>query len=1005
MKRAIVAFFLVWVFTGSAAFCLDLSMNPIANGGFEQLEAGRALPPPWEFHIVGGAAAAASVDEKVFHRGRRCIRLRSGSAAAPDVYGRLTQKVKVLPGVGYVLSAWVKGEKVLGGQQFTDWKSYTLRLPSGTFDWRLALRRFVTRPDQTELEIGLNIANRAEGLWVDDVRLELDLAWMKPLRPNVRLGFWAPDRIEGDDAPFKVFAAGFLPPEVEEGARVELEANGASIAASDFAGSGTALGGSARSLPKGRVAFRFTVRDGSGAAIASGEKEVEVVSESRLLEKLDQLQAGLARLRRQIEQAERKGIAADYPRISATILENFIPWTREDIQTGELTRADYAVKDMEASLARAEAEIEKYEKTAALPGVARYRTSPVEIQGTHFVADVERAGKVKREPVFFIGYGHFGQVRQDIEKFPSYGTNIIQIEFGPSRVVGENAISFDDVERDLKVMDRAAANNVAVNLLLSPHYFPGWAMQKWPDLGKCGGGFIKYCIDAPEAKMVLEKFLRAVIPKLRDHPALHSLCLSNEPIYRESRDCEYTRQKWIGYLRRMHGSLAKMNARFKTSYSSFDEVPIPANDEFAAPQFYDWCVFNQQRFAEWHKWMADIIHEMWPEARVHAKIMPIIFDRNAIASGVDPELFSALSQINGDDCWIGYPGRDEWANNWHTQNMLYDLQRSMKQAPVFNSENHPTSDRSTHYYPPEHFRMVLWQGAVHGLGATTIWVWERTRDRTSDIYGNVMHRPGCAEETGRTCLDLLRLNDEVVAVQNSAAAVAILYSVASIAGCEEYMALLQTAYEALDFCGARIDFVSETQAPRKLGSYRLIIVPGAARVKEKTFEALERFVRNGGKLFFLGENNLAFDEYGQARDRKRVAALAKASVVDKKGPQLRRLLFDALRKAGAAPPVTVLDENGKELSWGVEWLTAERKGRLLLNTVNLTKEPARVVIRCGAEYVQSAFDLVSGNELPKKSTGSVKPGTRTVFALQPLVPVLLDLGPTRTSAGAAARKR
>jgi hypothetical protein len=1000
MKRAIIAGCLVSVLMGSPACCLDLGINSIVNGGFEQIEARRELPPPWEFHIVGGAAATANVDEKVFHSGRRCIRLRSESAAAPDVYGRLSQKVQVMPGVGYVLSAWVKGEKVWSGHHFTDGKIYTMGLPSGSYDWRLVTRRFVAQADQTELEIGMNIANRAEALWVDDVRLAFDLTPMKSLRAGLRLGFWAPERIEGEDAPFKVFAAGFLPPEARESATVELAVNGASIAASAFSESGAALNGSARSLPKGRVTFGFTVRDKLGAAVASAEKEVEVVGQSSLLKKLDQLQAGLSRLRERIEAVERKGIAADYPRISATILENFIPWTRDDIQAGELTRANYAVKDMEASLARAGAELERYEKAGKGPAVARYRTSPIEIQGAHFVADVERVGKVKREPVFFIGYGHFGQVRADVEKFPSYGINIIQIEFGPPSVVGEDSLSFDVVERDLKVMDRAARSNVAVNFLLSPHYFPGWAMQKWPDLGKCEGGFIKYCIDAPEAKMVLEKFLRAVIPKLRGHPAIHSLCLSNEPIYRESRDCEYTRQKWIGYLRRTHGSAATMNARLGASYSSFDEVPIPANDEFSAPQFYDWCIFNQQRFAEWHKWMADIIHEMWPEARVHAKIMPIILDRNTIAWGVDPELFSALSQINGNDCWIGYPGRDAWANNWHSQNMLYDLQRSMKQAPIFNSENHPTADRSTQYYPPEHFRMVLWQGAVHGLGATTIWVWERTFDRKSDAYGNVMHRPGCAEETGRTCLDLMRLNDEVAALQKSAAPVAILYSVASIVGSDKYLDLQRKAYEALNFCGVKIDFVSENQAPRKLGSYRLIIVPGAARVKDATFAALERFARSGGRLFFLGEDNLAFDEYGRARDKKRVAAMVKASAVDKEGPDLQRLLFQALQKTGAAPKVTVLSRDGKELAWGVEWLATEYRGRVLLNMVNLTKEQARVLIRCAGRFVQSAIDIVSGKEarLSRSQDGKM------VFVLQPLVPALLDLGPAG-KAGSAQRQR
>ena len=51
----------------------------------------------------------------------------------------------------------------------------------------------------------------------------------------------------------------------------------------------------------------------------------------------------------------------------------------------------------------------------------------------------------------------------------------------------------------------------------------------------------------------------------------------------------------------------------------------------------------------------------------------------------------------------------------------------MKDAPVFNSENHVIFDREMRYIPPEHVRAALWQEAIHGQSATTIWVWEREK--------------------------------------------------------------------------------------------------------------------------------------------------------------------------------------------------------------------------------------------------------------------------------------
>src|SRR5439155_18548030 len=67
--------------------------------------------------------------------------------------------------------------------------------------------------------------------------------------------------------------------------------------------------------------------------------------------------------------------------------------------------------------------------TKDFPRVPRWHgdTLPT-IAGPSFV---DKTGR----PVFFVGYGHFDQVRRDIEKFPAYGINIVQHgEFGPAQV-------------------------------------------------------------------------------------------------------------------------------------------------------------------------------------------------------------------------------------------------------------------------------------------------------------------------------------------------------------------------------------------------------------------------------------------------------------------------------------------------------------------------------------------------------------------------------------------
>ena len=56
---------------------------------------------------------------------------------------------------------------------------------------------------------------------------------------------------------------------------------------------------------------------------------------------------------------------------------------------------------------------------------------------------------IAERPVFFTGYGHFGQVVADMEKWPNYGTNIIQIDIAPTRVFPKDGVTSDAPMREM----------------------------------------------------------------------------------------------------------------------------------------------------------------------------------------------------------------------------------------------------------------------------------------------------------------------------------------------------------------------------------------------------------------------------------------------------------------------------------------------------------------------------------------------------------------------------
>jgi hypothetical protein len=308
--------------------------------------------------------------------------------------------------------------------------------------------------------------------------------------------------------------------------------------------------------------------------------------------------------------------------------------------------------------------------------------------------------------------------------------------------------------------------------------------------------------------------------------------------------------------------------------------------------------------------------------------------------------------------------------------MGYDIQRSMATKPIFNSENHPTLDGYKEYVMPEHFRTALWQGAIHGQSATTIWVWERTADPANCLYGNVMDRPGCAQAVGLTCLDLNRFAGEIAALQRVKAPVAIVYSGTSMKPDRRYSHSLETTYTALNFSGIKLDFVSQRQLMAGKGHhYKMIVVPDATQLMPQAVDALGRL--RGVRLVLAGDG-LAKDCYGKATRADEITRLRdKALVLDSKltARQMQPLLYRELKQIGVLPEWRMLDASTSEPVWGVEWLPVKVGGRTVINAVNLLREPVQVEI------------LRRDRKLPATDLLSLG-GRGQVETLKPMTPVL-----------------
>lgn len=945
--------------------------NLLRDPGFEEMDS-ESLPAGWRWDRRN-TDAACMADRAHAHRGRQSLLITNGTAFGPHVYGMLwlAQPVRLSAGKPYTMSAWVSSDapgilSLIGG---SDWQ-FRAQASRTDGQWRRIWKTFTPGTNDTDFTLRISTESPTPGVWIDDLKLEEGTApTADPLEESDKVFLEAeqPQTLIQGDGPFNVAFTLSNARAVAGGLSARLGTHEPVRQTVSFASGVWRVLVKGESAAAGDAPCALTLRlEEANQESATAGASLRFFSAANALQRLGALKAELPALKADLQMVKLRGQDPSYPAVTATVLENFIGYAEEDARRGEVRRSLEQVGDLEQMAARLGSELkEALAGRRQFPAVPRWTGDhrPV-IRSSSFVAPVRLPGGVPQErPVFFTGYGHFGQVVSDMEKWPDYGVNIIQIELGPSRVFPTEGRTDEAPVRELsQVLDRAQKSGVAVCLLISPHYMPGWALEKWPQLQVRREGFLQYCLHAPEGRELLRRFVHAALAPIKGHPALHSICLSNEPVNQEE-PCEPARQQWRTWLERRHGSIAALSSLCGSNFAAFAEVPLPNpfGPRPAPALWMDYIRFNQEAFADWHRMLADAVHEVAPGLPVHAKAMTwTLINDGDVKYGVDATLFARFSDLNGNDSVNFFDfGDEEFAQGWQLNAMGHDLQRSVLDAPVFNTENHLIEDRDTRYVPAAHIRAALWQAAVHGQSATAIWVWERTFDPKSDFAGSIMHRPACAEAVGIVNYDLNRAALEVTALQQAPAQALVLQSVtASVWDGGDYGDCFQKLYTALSFTGLKLGFVTERQSETgSVPQAPVVFVPGVVHLSGAALEGLRQFK---GRVVLVGGNDvLARDEYGRQR-RPELGTVDRLAFRhgSTSSRQLREQILARL-PAWDLRPTLELREAGQRATWGVEWRSAEIAQGTVVNLCNYRKEPTTAVLMRDGRPV-AAQDVLTG---------------------------------------------
>lgn len=126
-----------------------------------------------------------------------------------------------------------------------------------------------------------------------------------------------------------------------------------------------------------------------------------------------------------------KGFNLDYDEINYNILGHFVTYMEENLKKNDNIRVYHQDEVLTELYEKTKTNLTSYLNGTKTPlSAPTYVTSDISVVDKHFEATVDNDGKLERQPVFFVGTGHWAPSRKDIPILSKFGFNAIQPELG-----------------------------------------------------------------------------------------------------------------------------------------------------------------------------------------------------------------------------------------------------------------------------------------------------------------------------------------------------------------------------------------------------------------------------------------------------------------------------------------------------------------------------------------------------------------------------------------------
>jgi len=541
---------------------------------------------------------------------------------------------------------------------------------------------------------------------------------------------------------------------------------------------------------------------------------------------------------------------------------------------------------------------------------------------------------------------------KDLKLIKEYGLNTIKIWAQwrwnwPQK----DKFYFDDLDQIMDIADKEGLK-VVINVIFD--VAPAWFFKKYPDsvMLTCDGRRVEPqatawrqvggapgpCYNQYESGLLKDQFLKAVVNRYKNHPALYMWDLWNEPeltcgILREPLQknmvcyCDNCIRRFKKWLEDKYTTLEKLNYSWNRNYSSWEEVEVPRTGHTFSDMI-DWRMFFSDTLTKELKQRVSVTKEYDPvtPVMIHSETLP---EFNMVFSGNNDYDMAELCDVVGSS-----------NGSWPYSSAFYTS--CAKGRKVINAEIYlnwgGTYDRPVKI-PFEDVKANIFIPAARGVKGFIAWQFRpEALGQEAPAWG-MIKKDGAADQlleeyaaVGRVLQANVDLFDSVsplpseVAILNSSKAQVFDWCVAG--SVDLYAKSVIGTFNAMYDCNINVDIVNmEKLNAENIRRYKVIYCPFPYYIDSLTASILKKWVADGGCLIaeaFFGavaaDNGLHsetvpgfnFDEvFGVAEGKVSTSSIA-AAASDKttlNGKSLKDNAEDVSDEAAGGPVSAALINN------------------------------------------------------------------------------------------------